>query len=81
MSAALRDTQPRAGLPDGYHIEFDVEGDAWLIPPTDVTIFSQPGEAWLITDDYMSGRDWNKAADLTAASLAYLADLVREERQ
>lgn len=40
-------------LPEGYTLEQDGDGDWILVPPEDVTIFSQPGEGLLIgTCDY-----------------------------
>lgn len=66
-------------LPEGFDLEQDQDGDWWLFPPVDVTIFSVPGEGWLVTDDYMVGRDWNKQSDVEAACLDYLAALAKAE--
>lgn len=60
-------------LPTGYTIEADQDGDYWLFPPPDVTIFSVPGEGWLVTEDFMAGRDWDQPSDVTAACIEYLA--------
>lgn len=59
-------------LPTGYTLERDADGDWILIPPPDVTIFSAPGEGWLVTDCYMQGRDWCDENDVVAACLEYL---------
>ena len=40
-----------AKLPDGYFVERDSDGDFVLIPPPDVTIFSEPGEPVLLGAD------------------------------
>ena len=37
-----------AELPEGYTLAQDDDGDWILIPPPDVTIFSEPGEGLLI---------------------------------
>jgi hypothetical protein len=62
-----------AMLPTGYEVEQDGDGDWLLVPPADVTIFSTPGEPWLVTDDYMRGGDWDSRTDVTAACVQYLA--------
>jgi hypothetical protein len=62
-----------ANLPAGYSLEPDADGDFWLYPPEDVTIFSVPGEGWLVTDSYMTGRDWKNPAHVEAACLDYLS--------
>jgi hypothetical protein len=59
-------------LPAGFTIEQDDDGDWFLIPPSNVTIFSVPGEPWMITNDFMRSRDWNSQGDLVAASCEYL---------
>lgn len=59
-------------LPAGYELEQDSDGDWVLIPPADITIFSVPGEGWLVTDDFMVSRDWNSRADVEAACLDFL---------
>ena len=42
-----------SSLPDGFELAKDEDGDWVLIPPPDVTIFSEPGEPLLIGDcDY-----------------------------
>lgn len=42
-----------ASLPDGFELVEDEDGDWVLIPPSDVTIFSEPGEPLLIGEcDY-----------------------------
>ncbi|KQM88630.1 hypothetical protein ASE67_02500 [Sphingomonas sp. Leaf23] len=61
------------GLPVGYELEQDIDGDWVLIPPADVTIFSMPGEGWLVAGYYMNGRDWDSRADVVAACRDYLA--------
>ena len=68
-----------AKLPDGYTLEQDDDGDWWLFPPADVTIFSAPGEGWLIADDYMVRRDWNNEGDLVAACVEYLKETSNAE--
>lgn len=60
-------------LPAGYAIERNNEGYPILLPPENVTIFSEPGEGWLITDDFLVGRDWNCDSDCIAACVEYLA--------
>jgi len=62
-------------LPEGFSVEKDNDGDLWLLPPQDVTIFSAPGEGWLITDDYMQGRDWNDRQHVAEACRLYLAEV------
>jgi hypothetical protein len=37
-----------ARLPEGFTLEIDTDGDWVLCPPDDVTIFSAPGEGYLI---------------------------------
>lgn len=66
------------GLPEGYAMERDQDGDPILIPPANVTIFSEPGEGWLVTADYMQGRDWNSESDVIAACCDYLRSIGRE---
>lgn len=61
-----------SSLPEGFTLEQDDDGDWLLIPPQTVTIFSVPGEPWMITTDFMQGRDWDNQSDLVAASLDYL---------
>lgn len=61
------------GLPPGYTLEADSDGDWLLVPPEGVTIFGEPGEGWIVTDDYMKGRDYDSRADVLAAALDYLA--------
>jgi hypothetical protein len=61
----------------GYSIERDSDGDPFLVPPVSVTIFSEPGEGWLVTADYMQGRDWDNDVDVEAACIEYLAELAR----
>lgn len=62
-----------ASIPDGYSVVQDDDGDWLLVPPDHVTIFSMPGEAWLVTDDYMRGRDWSRRDHVEAACAEYLA--------
>jgi hypothetical protein len=61
-------------LPPGYHLEQDSDGDWLLVPPNDVTIFSEPGEPLLIGHC--------DRADAMADALAWLAgrDRFAEER-
>ena len=66
-------------LPEGYDLEQDQDGDWWLFPPESVTIFSVPGEGWLVTDDYMNGRDWNNRNDILKACIDYLAAIAKAE--
>jgi hypothetical protein len=56
-------------------LEQDDDGDWVLIPPVDRTIFTVPGEGWLVTDYYMRGRDWDCRADVEAACSEYLAGI------
>lgn len=63
---------PKMQLPEGYELEQDTDGDWVLIPPADVTIFSDPGEGWIVTRDYMQGRDWDNRSDVEAACIEYL---------
>lgn len=65
-------------LPSGYTLEFDDDGDPVLVPPADVTIFSAPGEGWLVTAGYMTCRDWDSESDLIAACCEYLKDIGHE---
>lgn len=60
-------------LPEGFTVEQDYDGDWILCPPDGVTIFSDPGEGWLVTADYMQGRSWENQADVIAACCEYLA--------
>lgn len=62
-----------SGLPTGYSLEQDGDGDWLLFPPESVIIFSTPGEGWLVTDDFMTGRDWDSAADVEDACVEFLA--------
>ena len=68
-----------ARLPEGYELVIDADGDAWLRPPVGVTIYSEAGEGWLITADYMQGRDWCVKADLEAACCDYLRHIGIEQ--
>ena len=70
---ASTDTAPMGALPIGYSLDRDDDGDYWLVPPSSVTIFSEPGEPWLVTDDHMVGRDWLRQEDVMAACCDYLA--------
>lgn len=65
-------TAEMTALPDGFSIEQDQDGDWVLVPPLDVTIFSVPGEGWMVTDCYMQGRDWDSPNDIIAACQEYL---------
>lgn len=62
----------RYSLPPGFDLEKDSDGDWVLIPPPDVTIFSAPGEGWIVTRDYMTERDWGNRFDVLDACNEYL---------
>lgn len=62
-------------LPPGFMIERDQDDDPILIPPANVTIFSEPGEGWLVTDYFMQGRDWSNDADVISACCEYLRSI------
>lgn len=56
MTAGLQESAPEAaGLPQGYSVWSDEEGDWWLMPPSDVTIFSVPGESLLLVESASYG--------------------------
>ena len=59
-------------IPADFSLEQDDDGDWILFPPVDATIFSIPGEGWLVTDAFMQGRDWGCEADVAAACAEYL---------
>lgn len=64
-----------AEMPVGYSLEQDGDGDWILVPPGDVTIFSVPGEGWLVCDSWMVGRDWGRRDHVIAACVEYLAHI------
>ena len=59
-------------LPRGFSVEQDSDGDWLLVPPANVTIFSEPGEPWLVTDDYMGSSDWTDPEAVTAGCVQFL---------
>lgn len=48
---------PPATLPAGYSVWADDDGDWWVTPPTDVQLFSEPGEPLLLGDPGMTKPD------------------------
>ena len=61
------------GLPMGYRLTCDADGEWILTPPDGVTIYSEPNEGWIVTAEAMKGRDWDSRSDVIAACLEYIA--------
>ena len=73
VSQSVRDAE-RERL-RGCTLEQDIDGDWVLRPPITVTIFTVPGEGWLVTRDYMQGRDWDSRSDVLSACEEYLSTI------
>jgi hypothetical protein len=55
-----------------FDVAQDDDGDWLLVPPAEITVFSEPGEPWLVTDDAMRGADWSSTEDVRRACGRYL---------